>query len=89
MEIIYLNRHNDEIKFKVEENTVKVTGYTEFLTTGYNRSGTALDFVDFPGGPWIHVGMGLGVIDPLMTNLKVKKIEREEDHFVLDVNKIK
>ena len=89
MEIIYLNRHNDEIKFKVEENTVKVTGYTEFLRTGYNRSGTALDFVDFPGGPWIHVGMGLGVIDPLMTNLKVKKIEREEDHFVLDVNKIK
>jgi hypothetical protein len=89
MEIIYLNRHNDEIKFKAEEDTVKVTGYSEFIRTGYNRSGTQLDFVDFPGGPWIHLGMGLGIIDPLMTNLKVKKIERQEDHFVLHVNKIK
>jgi len=89
MEIIHLNRHNDEIKFKVEEDKIKVTGYTDFLRTGYNRSGTALDFVDFPGGPWIHVGMGLGIIDPLMTKLKVKKIEREEDHFVLRVIKTK
>lgn len=34
MEITYLNRHNDEIQFKAEEDTVKVTGYSEFIRTG-------------------------------------------------------
>lgn len=88
MEIIYRNRHNDEIKFIVDSSIVELTNYGTFARFGYNTKGTELDFVDPSGGPWIFVGMGLGVINPLMKNLKVEKIEQSDGRIFLHTTKI-
>jgi hypothetical protein len=89
MSIAYINRYNEEISFELNNDEVKVTNFSHPVRSGWNTLGTKIDFVDPPGGPWIHVGMGLGVIDPSLKSKKVDAIKFEEDHILLTVSDIK
>jgi len=89
MEIIFKNRYNQDLNFKLEGDEVKVTNISHPIRTGYNALGTRIDFVDPAGGPWLHVGMGLGIIDSSLKSKKVDAVRIEEDYIVLTVSDLK
>lgn len=86
MEITFINRYNDNIKFTTDGDEIKVTNFSHPIRIGYNTAGTKIDFVDPPGGPWLHLGMGLGLIDSSLKNKIVDEIRLEEDYIVLTVS---
>lgn len=86
MEITFNNRYNDTLTFTPDGDEIKVTGYSHPIRTGFNTTGTRIDFVDPPGGPWLHTGMGLGIIDLALTNKVIDGIRLEEDYIVLTVS---
>jgi hypothetical protein len=87
MEVTFRNRYNDTLTFALDGNEIKVTGYSHPIRTGFNTTGTKIDFVDPPGGPWLHTGMGLGIIDSSLKDKIVDGIRLEEDFVVLTVSK--
>lgn len=86
MEVTFNNRYNDTLTFTPDGDEIKVTGYSHPIRTGFNTTGTRIDFVDPPGGPWLHTGMGLGIIDSSLKNKIVDAIRLEEDYIVLTVS---
>ena len=86
MKITYKNRHNEDLYFELAGDEVKVTNVSHPLRTGFSTAGTRIDFVDPAGGPWLYVGMGLGIIDPSLKNKIVDAIRLEEDYIVLEVS---
>jgi len=86
MKITYKNRYNEDLYFELEGNKVKVTNVLHPLRTGFNTAGTRIDFVNPAGGPWLHLGIGLGIIDSSLKNKIVDAIRLKEDYIVLEVS---
>jgi hypothetical protein len=74
MKATYYNRYGDNIVFnKIDDNTVEMSGF-EYSRTGYNEDGTAIQFVDPAGGPFIAVGMNINRYFNVKSDMIIKSI---------------
>jgi|GEM_PF-5427916 len=86
MKIIYKNLYNQDINFELEGNEVKVTNIESPLRINWNIFGTKIDSIGPPGGPWLHLGMRLGILDTSLGNKIIDEIRIEEDCIILGVS---
>jgi hypothetical protein len=85
MKVSYYNRYGDDIIFeKLEDNKIHMYGFV-YYRTGYNEEGSALDFVDPAGGPYISVGTNLKNYFKSKKDMIVKSIEYADKGAMLTI----
>lgn len=86
-EIVIHNRYNEEVVFKfLDDNHIQVIPKNmNHLRAGYTKDGSRLDFVDPSGGPWLHLGMGLGIISKELRSREVEEITYSSGKIILKI----
>jgi hypothetical protein len=83
----YYNRYGDNIVFeKKEDSKVEMSGHN-YLRSGYNKEGTAIEFVDPAGGPFIAVGMNIGTYFESKEKMVIESIEPKGETIILNIKK--
>ena len=83
----YYNRYGDNRVFeKTENNTVEMSNHN-YLRIGYNEDGTAIEFVDPAGGPFIGVGMNIGTYFESKEKMIIESIELKDETIILNIKK--
>ena len=85
MKVSYYNRYGDDIIFeKLEDNKIHMYGFV-YYRTGYNEDGSALDFVDPSGGPYISVCTNIKNYFKSKKDMIVKSIEYADKGVMLTI----